>query len=179
MEKKKSVFIKRQKKGLKLSYMTMMIIFFLLPGCSGTVTTWQSIAEKAPGHLQESAPEIISAYELHKILTSHFGYVSIKLTDASYSLPDNSILARLERISEIKKIGEGMEVDGWSKDDYAIAAMVPMRNYAFGAMIIPGNGNQRQVMNVLVNSKKEVIYWEPQSCQYYQGQVDKPEFILF
>lgn len=112
----------------------------------------------------------ITAHELHKILTGYFGNVFIKLSDAKYTLPDNARVAELSRFQDRRD---------WDCDDYAIAAMVPMRNYAFGVMYITTARGERHVANVFVNEKREIMFWEPQKNEYYQGKFHKPELIVF
>ena len=45
-------------------------------------------------------------------------------------------------------------------NDYAIAAMVPLRNYAFGAMFVTLSDGKKRVVNVFVNDKEEVVFWD-------------------
>ena len=66
-------------------------------------------------------------------MTGYFGNVFIKLSDAKYALPDNTKVAALSRFHVRQD---------WDCDDYAIAAMVPMRNYAFGVMYITTPGER-------------------------------------
>lgn len=160
-----------------LAYVLVLFMLSLISACVGT-GTGSTLSTSAPGAQKALAKNMISAYELHKILTDHFGYVSIKLSDVHYALLDNSKIAQLERSGHCGSMN-AKEIDGWGCDDYAIAAMVPMRNYAFGTVFGSGAGGAKQVVNVLVNVNKEVVYWEPQACRYYHGQFDKPDFILF
>ncbi|MHB1349440.1 MAG: hypothetical protein C4563_00550 [Desulfobulbus sp.] len=112
----------------------------------------------------------ISAHELHKILTGYFGNVFIKLSDAKYALADNDKVAAMSRFH--------VRPD-WDCDDYAIAAMVPMRNYAFGVMYITTARGERHVANVFVNENREVVFWEAQKNEFYRGKFHKPELIVF
>lgn len=166
------------KRQQKLLYFVISAIFLTMSACSGAVTSGSqtSIKEFRPDNGTQQ--EVISAYELHRILTDHFGYVTIKLSDVSYKLPDDSKLEQLKNL-DFGKPGEGIGHKEWGGDDYAIAAMVPMRNYAFGAMLISDHQGGKQVMNVLVNRRREVVYWEPRARQYSHARVDKPELILF
>ncbi len=124
--------------------------------------------------------EKISARELQEILFSHFGRVSISLTDTEYVLPDNGKVAQLSQSVFLDPIGgnSGRHA-GWDCDDYAIAALLPLRGYAFGIMFVTTANGDRHALNVFVNYKREIIYWEPQTRQYYQGQFHKPELIIF
>jgi hypothetical protein len=112
----------------------------------------------------------ISALELHKILTAYFGNVFIKLSDAKYALPANSKVSAMSRFTARQD---------WDCDDYAIAAMVPMRNYAFGVMYITTAKGERHVANVFVNQNREIMFWEPQKNEFYHGKFHKPELIVF
>ncbi|GAB4346401.1 MAG: hypothetical protein Kow0089_23750 [Desulfobulbaceae bacterium] len=154
---------------------------FMLLASSACTSTVQQVATDAGKPVRSSVAsvndEIISAYELHKILTDQFGYISIKLSDANYSLPDTDTILQLKNSAFCDPSGrKGME--GWGSDDFAIAEMVPMRNSAFGTMYVP-SPDGKKVMNILVNRDREIIYWEPVSCQYLQAAIDKPELILF
>lgn len=112
----------------------------------------------------------ITAQELHKILTGYFGNVFIKLSDANYKLPNKAKVAALSHF-QVKQ--------DWDCDDYAFAAMVPMRNYAFGMMYITTSEGNRHVANVFINQNREVVFWEPQKNEVYNGKFHKPELIVF
>lgn len=157
-------------------YLLFTITALLTTSCTGVVI---NKTENIPQDNQSITCEI-SAYELHKILTAHFGYVRIKMSDSQYILPDNNQVIQLSAPSRYELYGAAKSIrEKWDCDDYAIAAMAPMRNYAFGVMYITTTNNARHVINVFVNNKKEIIYWEPQTCRYYNGQFYKPELILF
>ena len=158
-----------------LLYAAAASVLFLMTACGGTtMKTDMTMANARPSTDKQNT---ISAYELHKILTDHFGFVTIKLSDAQYALADNDKLAQLMSSDYCKPNG-GKEKAGWGSDDYAIAEMVQMRNYAFGTMYASAVDGNKKVMNVLVNNSKKVVSWDPQTCQSYAGIVDKPEFIL-
>lgn len=127
----------------------------------------------------EKGNSVISAYELHKMLTDRFGFVSIKLSDAQYLLPDSAMIDQLKNSGgcSMQTSSDGRE--RWGDDDYAIAAMVPMRNYAFGTVFLETSDGEKKVLNVFINSNREIVYWEAKTCRYYEGRLDKAEFMLF
>lgn len=161
-----------------MQYTLTVIILFLMTACGG-VSPERDLKLVPVAQAHGEKENIISAYELHKILTDHFGFVGIKLSDAHYTLTDN------ERLTQLKSSDYSQQVNGakrndWGSDDYAIAAMVPMRNYAFGTMYAASAaGHNKLVVNVLVNNRREVVYWDAQAGEYYQGEFGNPEFILF
>jgi len=112
----------------------------------------------------------ISAYELHKLLTTHFGNVFIKLSDSKYALPSNKYVESMSNFNYR---------EDWDCDDYAIAALVPMRNYAFGAMYITTARGERHVANLFVNQNLELVFWDAQKNEVYRGKFHKPELIIF
>lgn len=140
----------------------------LLSSCAGKNADFDMVRSMSNGTIDHH--EEITALELYRLLTDHFGKVFIKLSDTMYTLPDNGKVARLSQIQHNRD---------WDCDDYAIAAMVPLRNYAFGAMYVTTAGGNKHVLNVFVNHNKEIVYWEAQTNQYYAGQFRKPELILF
>lgn len=146
------------------------IIFlgWTLAGCAGMNADLDRVRSMSAGTIDHQ--EEITSLDLHRLLTDHFGKVHIKLSDTKYILPDNGKVASLSRVSHN---------EGWDCDDYAIAAMVPLRNYAFGVMFITTSNGYRHVVNVFVNRFREIVYWEAQTSQYYHGQFHKPELILF
>ena len=169
---------KRVKKGIERMALgtAVLSMLFLLAACGGTTTKSAGLTTKPRPKIEKH--EIISAYELHKILTDHFGFINIKLSDVQYALTDNSKLDQLSA-SDYCKLNGGVGKENWGGDDYAIAGMVPMRNYAFGTMYNSSVDGNKKVMNVLVNNEKKVVYWEPKACQMYAGNFENPEFILF
>ena len=112
----------------------------------------------------------ISAYDLHKLLTTYFGSVFIKLSDAKFTLPSNA---------EVRKNSVFLIRRDWDCDDYAFAAMVPMRNYAFGMMYITTEKGSKHVANLFVNQNREVVFWDAQKNEIYTGKFHKPELIIF
>lgn len=165
-------------KSLMLCTLTL-IILSLMTACGGISPDRSDMQLESVARTHGEKEDIISAYELHKILTDHFGFVGIKLTDANYTLPDNERLAQL-KTSDYSQKANGAKRNDWGSDDYAIAAMVPMRNYAFGTMYTASAaGSNKLVVNVLVNNRREVVYWDAQAGEYYQGEFGSPEFILF
>jgi len=151
-----------------LIHIAVISSLLLLSGCAGRNADFDMLKSMSNGTIDHH--EEITALELFRLLTDHFGEVHIKLSDSSYSLPDNGKVAQLSHIRHNKD---------WDCDDYAIAAMVPLRNYAFGAMYVTTSSGYKHVLNVFVNRKKEVVYWEAETNQYYAGQFHKPELILF
>lgn len=146
----------------------IIFLCWTLAGCAGMNADLDMVKSMSAGTMDRQ--EEITALELHRLLTDHFGRVFIKLSDTRYILPDNGKVATLSRVRH--------NAD-WDCDDYAIAAMVPLRNYAFGVMYITTSNGYRHVVNVFVNRYREIVYWEAQTCQYYRGQFHKPELILF
>lgn len=158
-----------------LSY---VFLAFSLSSCAGTNANIDMLMSMVDGNIDRK--EVITSAELHKILTDHFGQVRIKLSDTSYFLPDNGKVAQLtDFVYCSPHEGFGDRPANWDCDDYAIAAMVPLRNYAFGAMYVTTTNGKPHVLNVFVNLKKEVVYWEPQNCQYADVQFYRPELIIF
>jgi hypothetical protein len=145
----------------------VMAQLFLSAACSSHQTDADMLVM---ANLARNAGTEISAHELHKILTGYFGNVFIKLSDAKYALPDN------ERVAALSQFHSRQD---WDCDDYAIAAMVPMRNYAFGVMYITTAQGERHVANVFINQKREVVFWEAQKNELYRGKFHKPELIVF
>jgi len=153
-------------KGMFVAF--IMAQLFLSAACSYHKTDVDMFVSIS--HESRNAGNEISAHDLHKILTGYFGNVLIKLSDAKYTLANNAKVAAL---------GQFQVRRGWDCDDYAIAAMVPMRNYAFGMMYITTEGGDRHVANVFINQNREIMFWEPQKNEYYHGKFHKPELIVF
>ena len=151
-----------------ISRAAVILLLLLTTSCSYTST---NLALHGPAAgVQNRVARNISAHELHRLLTDHFGTIFIKLSDAKYALPDNEQVAKLSRV-------QGKEE--WDPSDYAIAAMVPLRNYAFGAMYTSADNGRREVLNIFVNSKREIVYWQAQNGASYRGIINKPELIVF
>ena len=175
MTNSKSAVIIRIEKIVKC--LTLLFTLFLLTACGGN-TRINLVVLQGNGNLDDQVT--VPAQELRQILTDHFGYVNIKLTDTKYALPDNGKLAQLDDFVHCPLHGgDSMKPAGWDCDDYSIAAMVPMRNYAFGTMYVKTEEGARHALNVFINRKKEVKYWEPQTCGYYHGRFQRPELIIF
>ena len=153
-------------RGLAVAF--VMTQLFLSAACSYHKTDVDMFVSIS--HESRDAGNEISAYELHKILTAYFGNVFIKLSDAKYALPSNSNVTAMSRFHSRQD---------WDCDDYAIAAMVPMRNYAFGVMYITTARGERHVANVFVNQNREIMFWEAQKNEMYHGKFHKPELIVF
>lgn len=153
-------------RGLTVAFIVAQLI---LSAACATHQTDTSMMVTAPRENRATGSEI-SALELHKILTGYFGNVFIKLSDAKYTLPDNAKVVALSQFQNRQD---------WDCDDYAIAAMVPMRNYAFGVMYITTDHGERHVANVFVNQNREIMFWEAQKNEYYHGKFHKPELIVF
>ncbi|MEN8199379.1 MAG: hypothetical protein ABFR63_04830 [Thermodesulfobacteriota bacterium] len=158
--------------------------FFIVPltlvlsGCGNhaTVDRWQA---RASGNLHTQ--KRISAKALRSILVDHFGVTMIILTDETYVLPDNGKVSDIQsqQFTYCNAQNSAMyRPKGWDCDDYAAAAVVPMRNYAFGTMFVKTTKGTKHALNVFVNHKHEVMYWEPQTCQYYHEQFYTPPAIL-
>jgi hypothetical protein len=151
----------------------------LLGGCEyhATANSWQ------PGGMDGVHRQAtISATELRKILISHFGLTRIILTDEIYTLPNNgkvSDVANSQFVYCNEHLGDLARPKGWDCDDFAVAAMVPMRNYAFGTMFAHIKGGKSHALNVFVNQEHEVVLWEPQTCQYSRDQFDRPSIMIF
>ena len=160
-------------KGLQILLSALFISILLLTTSECPATTMDRSDSRGNGNA------VISAYELHKILTDHFGFISIKLSDAQYALPDTGTLDQLKNSACCGEAEASGTRTSWGEDDYAIAAMVPMRNYAFGTVYVDSPAGNKRVMNVFVNSSKQIVYWEAKTCKYYEGNLDKAEFILF
>ena len=105
-------------------------------GCCpyAVVDEWQS---KLTGNIDKQGK--ITAQELRRVLIDYFGLTTIVLTDEKYVLPDNGRVSDIQgkqfayRNPEASVIFSPME---WDCDDYAAAAVVPMRNCAFGTMFV-------------------------------------------
>ena len=69
---------KRVKKAIERMALDTAVLsmFFLLSACGGTTTKSVGVTFKLRPRIDKH--EIISAYELHKIITDHFGFISIK-----------------------------------------------------------------------------------------------------
>ena len=165
--------------GLKMKmFFLVLILPVLLSSCTGFDAQFDMRMSVASGTLEKH--DKISAQELHEILTAHFGRVVISLTDSEYTLPDNGKVVQLSDSPYCDPLsGHAARPAGWDCDDFAIAAMVPLRRYAFGTMFVTTANGSRHVLNVFVNHEREVKYWEPQNCQYYSGQFYRPELIFF
>lgn len=155
----------------------VMILLFLFAGCAGTSSDMDRLMARTQGTINQS--EKISADELYRIICNHFGRVNVKMIDNEYTLPDNGKVAELAGNATRLPWDDLTEKDDWDCDDYAIAAMVPLRNYAFGAMYVKTASGSRHAMNVFVNRNREVFYWEPQTRDYYRGRFHKPDLIIF
>lgn len=162
----------------KTAFFSALLTLILLTGCCGTNAQMDMMTAKANGNIEKSYK--ISAEELNKILNNHFGTVNVRFTDFEYSLPDNGKVAELSNSGSCNSGPDNLaRTSDWDCDDFAIAAMVPLRNYAFGTMYVKTASGGRHAMNVFVNRNREVIYWEPQSCDYYHGKFHKPDLIFF
>lgn len=163
--------------GKAVKYFGLFYLTFLLASCASLPKQSDMNYAIAPG--QANMQESISAHDLHKILTSRFGYVRIKLSDAKYTLPEDAEVVQLLHPSyDLTNTDDTRRQAHWDSDDFAIAAMVPLRNYAFGAMFVTASNGDRHVINLFVNNRKEIVLWDSQHSQYYQGQINKPELIL-
>lgn len=158
------------------SVMAVFFMLILLTGCAGTTARMDMLMSRANGTINQS--EKISAEELYSIICNHFGKVNVKLIDDEYTLPDNGKVSELSENAAVQN-NDDPTVSNWDCDDYAIAAMVPLRNYAFGAMYVKTASGRRHAMNVFVNRNREVVYWEPQARDYYRGRFHKPDLIIF
>ncbi len=168
------------KKNLQqvLKSLIVLLILSLLCSCVGADANDDMMRSIASGDINRE--DHISARELKQILIAHFGDVKIMFSDPQYVLPDNGKVVQLSNLVHCgTNQGTTLKTTDWDCDDYAIAALVPLRNYAFGAMFVTTSNGIRHALNVFVNHKREVVYWEPQTCQYYRGQFYKPELILF
>ena len=155
-----------------------VLLVLLLAACGAHDAEYDMMRSIASGDIDRE--RIISAEELRQILYNHFGRVQIRFGDSLYILPENGKVAQLGGAGHCEPgFDNVIRPDGWDCDDYAIAALVPLRNYAFGAMFVTTASGQRHALNVFVNYNREVVYWEPQTCRYYQGRFYKPELILF
>ena len=162
-----------------ISWLVIVPCILLLSGCGphATIDRWQS---KMTGDIDKQGE--ITAQDLRKILIDHFGMTRIVLTDETYVLPDNG------KVSDIQsdqfaycnaQASDRSRPMGWDCDDYAAAAVVPMRNYAFGTMFVTTTRGTKHAMNLFVNHRHEVKYWEPQTCQYSYAKFHKPGLIVF
>ncbi len=146
-------------------------------GCHATVDRWQS---KMTGDIDKQGK--ISAQELRKILIDHFGMTRIVLTDKVYILPDNGKVSDIQSEEFVYCNAQASDLSrpmDWDCDDYAAASVVPMRNYSFGTMYVTTEGGTKHAMNLFVNHRHEVKYWEPQTCQYSYAKFHKPGLIVF
>jgi len=171
------------RKNRMLSLIVAALSFlFLNSGCatSSSVDRWKSELAEEIGQQRT-----ISGKDLQKILMFNFGLRKVFLTDQIYILPDNDKVSELQQkqfphctrsISTSKAIHSH---SGWDHDDYAAAAVVPMRNYAFGTMYIENTNGTMHAINVFVNSKHEVWYWEAQTCQYSSERLHSPKMVIF
>ena len=162
-----------------ISWLVIVPCILLLSGCGphATIDRWQS---KLTADIDKQGE--ISAQDLRKLLIDHFGMTRIVLTDETYVLPDNG------KVSDIQtdqfaycnaQASDRSRPMGWDCDDYAAAAVVPMRNYAFGTMYVTTTSGTKHAMNLFVNHRREVKYWEPQTCQYSYAKFHKPGLIVF
>lgn len=155
-----------------------ILLLGLLTSCATHEAEFDMMRSMANGDINRE--KIISATELQQILYDHFGRVQIRFSDTEYTLPDNGKVAQLGGTGHCEPGHDNViRPKDWDCDDYAIAALVPLRNYAFGAMFVTTENGRRHALNVFVNYKKEVVYWEPQTCQYFHGRFYKPDLILF
>jgi hypothetical protein len=163
-----------------ISWLVMAQCMLLLSGCGhyAIIDRWQS---KLTGDINKQ--QKISAQDLRKILINHFGITRVVLTDETYVLPDNGKVSDIQSDQFAYCNGYAhalLRPIGWDCDDYAAAAVVPMRNYAFGTMFVTTTRGTKHALNVFVNRKHEVLYWEPQRCQYYYDQFyAPPDMIIF
>ena len=168
------------KKRGTISWLVIVPCILLLSGCGqhAIVDRWQS---KLTGDIDKQ--EKISARDLRKILIDHFGVTQVILTDDVYTLPDNGKVSDIQSKqfaycnAQASKLFRPID---WDCDDYASAAVVPMRNYAFGTMFVTTTRGTKHALNVFVNRRREVMYWEPQTCQYsYDEFYSPPAMIVF
>lgn len=158
--------------------LSALLILTLLTGCAGSDARLDLARSRANGTIERTSQ--VTAQELYQIITRHFGRVNVKFIDSTYLLLDNGKVVELsEDAIQSPDSNELTRGARWDCDDYAIAAMVPLRNFAFGAMYIKTEGGTRHAINVFVNVKREVVYWEPQTKDYYRGRFHKPDLIVF
>ena len=155
--------------GKYITALAVLLFLILTSSCSQQAGLSAAVPRPEPGSEVRDS-RTISAHELHRLLSDRFGRVFIKLSDAAYTLPDKQQVAQLSRMGE---------KEGWDSADYAIAAMVPLRNYAFGAMYTNGGQGSRRVINVFVTRSREIVFWEARNCTSYHGRLEKPELIVF
>jgi len=156
----------------------MLFLSFLLASCGGHNARIDMLLSMVFGTIDKQ--EMISAEELKQVLVNHFGKVNIQFSASQYILPDNGKVVQAEDFAYCNPdTGDLARPRNWDCDDYAAAAMVPMRTYAFGTMYVTTVGGGRHALNVFVNRKREVKYWEPQECDYYYGRFYKPKLIVF
>ena len=84
----------------KIFQIAIVTALFLLAGCAGRNADLDMIRSMSNGNIDRQ--EQISAVELYKILTDHFGKVLIKLSDSKYTLPDNGKVVQLKKIVVLK-----------------------------------------------------------------------------
>ena len=161
-------------KRIIVSWLLVVSCILLLSSCGphAVVDRWQS---KLNGDIDKQ--ETVTAHELRKILIDHFGTTSIVFTGDEYILPDNG------KVSDIQSDKFGfcnaqaskvLRPKDWDCEDFATAAKVPMNKYAFGTMYVTTTSGRKHVLNVFVNRKHEVWYWEPQTCRYYYDRFYAP-----
>lgn len=149
-----------------------------LPACGVHEAEFDMMRSISSGAI--NIEQVVSAEELRRILYGHFGRVQIRFSDSQYMLPDNGKVAQLGGTGHCEPGHDNViRPDDWDCDDYAIAALVPLQNYAFGAMFVTTESGRRHALNVFVNYQREVVYWEPQTCEYFRDRFYKPELILF
>ena len=161
-----------------ISWLVIVPCILLLSGCGphAIIDRWQS---KLTGDIDKQG--IISAQDLRKIFIDHFGITTVVLTDETYILPDNGKVSDIQSSQFVYCNAQASDLFrpmGWDCDDYAAAAVVPMRNYAFGTMFVRTTRGTKHALNVFVNRKHEVWYWEPQTCQYYYGRFYAPPDMI-
>lgn len=166
--------------GKTMKYFGLLYFIFLLSSCASfpSQESLNMLIALERINTINTQPEI-SAYDLHKILTSRFGHVRIKLSDTVYTLPDNDkVVQLLQPAYDPSYVCNQVGEFNWGRTDFAIASMVLLRNYAFGTMFVTASDGDQYVINVFVNNRKEIVLWDPQKSEHYQGQVDVPELIL-
>ncbi|GAB4346987.1 MAG: hypothetical protein Kow0089_24520 [Desulfobulbaceae bacterium] len=168
--------IRNKTHGWRVLAIILASLLFL-SGCVETSARVDLVMARANGTIEKY--EKITGDELVAILTRHFGPVEIKAVDREYKLPDNGKVAELSGRLSTMMTGLDAAKKQWDCDDYAIAAMVPLRNYAFGTMYVKTESGRRHALNVFINRNKEIVYWEPQTNDYYKGRFYKPDLIIF
>jgi len=158
--------------------LTILFQIILLSACGAQNDAIESMMSAAP--LNSGPQKMISAQELHRVLFNQFGNVNFQLSDSRYILPDQQKLAQLENSDFAPQHGDVMSgTRQWDCNDYATAAMVPMRNYAFGTMYVTSADGSRHVRNVYINQNHKVEFWEPPQCQPDNSVMSETKLIVF